>query len=63
MSETCSSFAAYPFADEQACLTKCQTFSADEIACFGAFCETASTGTPTEHQCEHAWADQGTSEC
>lgn len=63
MSDTCSSFDAYPYANEAACLAACEAFTAEELACFGGFCEAASTGTPTEHQCEHAWGDAGTSEC
>ncbi|MBL8739726.1 MAG: hypothetical protein JNK04_01495 [Myxococcales bacterium] len=60
---TCASFPSYPFADEPACLAACEGFTTDELSCFGAFCEQASTGTPTEHQCEHAWGDGGTAEC
>lgn len=63
MSDTCASFDAYPYADEAACLTACEGFTTEELGCFGSFCENASTGTPTEHQCEHAWGDGGTSEC
>ena len=66
MGTNCSEFAAYPFADEAACMGYCEGLTADERACFNGFCDDAAVEPSMglqEHWCEHAWGELGTEEC
>lgn len=61
---TCSTLDGYPFADEPACLTACEGFTAEELDCWGAMCEQAAmTPGALDHLCEHAWGEVGLAEC
>jgi hypothetical protein len=59
MATNCSEYAAYPYADEAACLDACAMLTPDALTCFTAFCGDAEV----EHQCEHAWGELGTDKC
>jgi hypothetical protein len=65
MQTACSSFDAYPYADEAACMTACEAFDEAQLTCFGGFCQQAmdSEGTLVEHYCEHAWGALGNEKC
>lgn len=66
MTAQCSGFAAYPYADEAACLEACAGLSPAELTCFAGFCANAEVEPSDgleEHWCEHAWGELGTDEC
>lgn len=65
MTATCSSYDAYPYADEAACMAACEAFDEAQLNCFGGFCQQAmdSEGTLAEHYCEHAWGALGDEKC
>jgi hypothetical protein len=60
---TCSSLEGYPYADTAACLTNCEAHTAEEVTCWGQFCDQAATSADPDHLCEHAWGDLGLEEC
>lgn len=62
----CSSYEAYPYADNQACMDACTALDAPLVQCYGGFCEQASTEPNeglAEHWCEHAWGELGADKC
>jgi hypothetical protein len=66
MTTHCSEYAAYPYADENACLDACAELSPDALTCFSAFCADAEVEPSpdlAEHWCEHAWGELGTKKC
>lgn len=66
MAANCSEYAAYPHADEAACLEGCAGLPDPELTCFAGFCEDAAVEPNAglkEHWCEHAWGELGTDEC
>jgi hypothetical protein len=48
--------------DQDLCLAKCATFSAQERTCWSGFCDVNAASVPA-HNCVHAWGGHGLDEC
>jgi hypothetical protein len=55
----------YPYPDDGTCLATCHTFGADDLECWGKFCEKAKTLSEEAkgHTCDHALGKEGSDEC